>query len=475
MQHLPSKPSRLTAPHRVSSLGLLALALAALAAAWAGSGAVTTSQPTIRLTPVVSRVQPGVETSSAGATPDSDTEPTTDAPLDREQAQHLAHLGIPRWHAAGYRGQGVKVAVLDSGFRGYHKFLGDALPARVTAKSFRHDGNLEAKDSQHGIWCAAVVHTVVPDAELLLANWEPDAPEQFLAAVRWARQMGARVLTCSVIMPSWSDGEGGGAVNAELARILGTGGSASDVLCFASAGNTALRHWHGTFHDGGDRVHEWRPGQKDNLITPWGKERVAFEVCWRDGADYDLTIIDDTNGATVAQSLARVDKSRSCAVARFTPTASHTYRVRLRLASGPGGSFHAVALGGGLKFATSRGSIPCPADGPAVIAVGAVDRNGCRACYSSCGPNSKQPKPDFVAPVPFPGAWRSKPFTGTSAAAPQAAAVAALLWSRHLEQRADQVCRALRASARDLCEPGHDCETGYGEISLPALDQTLAR
>src|SRR5262245_38804384 len=33
--------------------------------------------------------------------------------------QHLARLGVDRWHDAGLRGRGVKIAVLDSGFRGY--------------------------------------------------------------------------------------------------------------------------------------------------------------------------------------------------------------------------------------------------------------------------------------------------------------------------------------------------------------------
>src|SRR5262245_15461904 len=30
--------------------------------------------------------------------------------------RHLARLGVDRWHAAGHRGRGVKVAILDSGF-----------------------------------------------------------------------------------------------------------------------------------------------------------------------------------------------------------------------------------------------------------------------------------------------------------------------------------------------------------------------
>ena len=93
--------------------------------------------------------------------------------------------------------------------------------------------------------------------------------------------------------------------------------------------------------------------------------------------------------------------------------------------------------------------------------------NGQRLSYSSCGPNSRLPKPDFVAQVPFPTLCRERPFAGTSAAAPQAAALAALVWARHPGWSASQVRAALRGSARDLEAPGHDWETGFGLIHLP--------
>ena len=140
-----------------------------------------------------------------------------------ERAVLLEDMGVPAWHAAGWRGQGVKVAVLDPGFRGYKAHLGEALPEHVTVRSFRDDGDLEAKDSQHGILCGEVVHAVAPDAELLLANWEPERPDRFVEAVRWARRQGARIVSCSVVMPTWSDGDGGGEVHQALTDALGKG------------------------------------------------------------------------------------------------------------------------------------------------------------------------------------------------------------------------------------------------------------
>lgn len=384
-----------------------------------------------------------------------------------QRAQHLVRLGATRGHAEGHRGRGITVAVLDSGFRGYRDYLGKSLPARVTVRSFRADRNLEARDSQHGILCAEVVHAIAPEAELLFANWEPDHPEAFIEAVRWARDQGARIITCSVIMPSYSDGEGGGPVHEALARALGTGGNRGDLLCFASAGNTAQRHWAGRYRPGRDGWHEWEAGQPDNRLSPWGGERVSVELCCTGGAAYDLVIRDADTGAEVARSLAKDRPARGSAQVRFEPQPHKRYTVRVRLAQGRPGAFHVVALHSGLEVTTSRGSIAFPADGPDVIAVGAVDRDGRRASYSSCGPNSSRPKPDLVAPVPFPSLSRSRPFAGTSAAAPQAAGLAALCWARHPDWTAGHVRRALQTAARDLGPAGHDWETGYGMAQLP--------
>src|SRR5206468_7292027 len=142
----------------------------------------------------------------------------------------LAELGVDGWLAAGASGRGIKVAVLDSGLRGYKDQLGKALPAKVTARSFRKDGDLEARKSQHGVLCGEVIHALAPEAELLFANWEPSNPQKFLEAVRWAVREGAQVISCSIIMPTWSDGEGGGPIHAELEHLLGDGMHPGDVL-----------------------------------------------------------------------------------------------------------------------------------------------------------------------------------------------------------------------------------------------------
>jgi subtilisin family serine protease len=382
-------------------------------------------------------------------------------------ARALERLGVTAWHKAGQQGRGIKVAILDSGFRGYRYALGKALPARVQTRSFRRDGNLEAKESQHGILCAEVVCALAPEAELLLANWEPEQPEQFLQAVQWARQQGARIISCSIIMPTWSDGEGGGTVHARLSRALGEGDRAGDVLCFASAGNTALRHWAGTFRAGRGGWHRWGRSGPDNAVLPLCGERVSVELYGPPGAAYELVLRDTTAKRDLGRTRSP-GADGGPAVVRFDPHDGHQYAVRVRLRAGKAGRFHLTALGGRLEHAARQGSIPFPGDGPEVLAVGAVDGRGRRCYYSSCGPIGGRTKPDLAAPVPFPSKWRSsQPFGGTSAAAPQAAGLAALVWGRHPDWTAQQVRAALCQAARPPTMAAHNCETGYGELHLP--------
>jgi subtilisin family serine protease len=428
-----------------------------------------------------------------------DPEAAALASIHRDQANHLTFLGVDRWHLCGYRGQGIKIAILDTGFRGYRAYLGNTLPARIQTRCFRDDGNFEGKNSQHGILCAEVVHALAPEAELLLATWEPDSSERFLEAARWAKESGARIISCSVLMPSWSDGDGGGDFHQELRRILrsdrvqsdrGSGvffrpmltdsvdsaaisgglkktpDPLSDALLFACAGNTAQRHWTGRFHAGTDGFHEWQPDQTINNLRPWGYDRVSVELYCQAATQYEI-IVRDENAEEVSRSKLVSGTTGPSVAARFVPQPQSTYQVQVRLKQGKPGNFHLVVLGGTLSIVTSQGSVACPADGTEAIAVGAVTRAGRRLDYSSCGLETHALKPDFVAPVPFPTTVRSQAFSGTSAAAPQAAALAAVLWSRHPQWNADQIRAILVKSAHDVGPPGPDCETGFGMIALP--------
>ena len=98
--------------------------------------------------------------------------------------------------------------------------------------------------------------------------------------------------------------------------------------------------------------------------------------------------------------------------------------------------------------------------------MGAIDWNGQRADYSACGGAAGR-KPELVAPVPFPCPGEEGGFGGTSAAAPQAAALAALLAGRHPGWTARQIRERMLTSARPIGRPGYRPETGHGRLWLP--------
>jgi subtilisin family serine protease len=416
-------------------------------------------------------VRPTAPTLSVGAGFGESEESPSPAPTAvflaaKQQQKHLAGIGVGDWHSAGYRGRGVKIAVLDTGFRGYHNFLGKTLPKNVVARSFRTDGDIEARDSQHGILCAEVIHAIAPDAELIFADWDAGRDDEFLAAVRWARGQGARVLSCSVIMPSWSDGEGGGDVHHALTALLAD--APADLICFASAGNTTERHWAGTFRDAGEGWHAWKPGQRDNGLRPWSDERVHVELYGRAGGNYELVVLDAGTGREIGRAATDPNRhDRLSAAIRFFPETGHRYSVRVHHLSGPAGAFHLTTTFGSLDETTPGGNVCFPGDGAEVVAVGAVDEGGRRQYYSAVGADPAHVKPDLVATVPFPVLTRDRPFGGTSAACPQAAALAALWLSHHPDWKAQRVRQAMQTSAVDLNTPGPDCETGYGLIHLP--------
>jgi hypothetical protein len=257
---------------------------------------------------------------------------------------------------------------------------------------------------------------------------------------------------------------GQGSIHRALTQILGP-----DVLFCASAGNTAKRHWCGKFRDRGDGYHAWDEGHIDNALSRLGSDRVSVELCWKPGPDYDLKVVDRATGEEIAASPARQDCVRGAAVARFFPSADRRYAVEVHRARGTPGRFHLVALSSGseLEFCNRRGSVCFPADGPEVMAVGAVDGTGQRMPYSSCGRDEGDLKPDLVARVPFPSRSREMPFGGTSAAAPQASALGALLLSRNPSLTAPQVRQQFRSFAVRTEPSAPSCETGFGLIRLP--------
>ncbi|MXW81515.1 MAG: hypothetical protein F4Z57_21525, partial [Gemmatimonadetes bacterium] len=81
-------------------------------------------------------------------------------------SEGVSRIGALANHSAGVKGQGVKVAIIDGGFKGANKLSGD-MPARWNYYDYTGEG-IYAGDSVHGTACAEIIHDVAPEAELYL-------------------------------------------------------------------------------------------------------------------------------------------------------------------------------------------------------------------------------------------------------------------------------------------------------------------
>ena len=151
-----------------------------------------------------------------------------------------------------------------------------------------------------------------------------------------------------------------------------------------------------------------------------------------------------------------------------------------------------IAVARGMVVVVSAGNegnklwhyVTTPADAEDVIAVGAVHvQSATIASFSSRGPSADgRIKPDIVAPGQFiysvdgarsavPGTFAEEQyvrFNGTSAAAPLAAGVAALVLQANPALSPIQVNERLRSTATDLGPVGPDTIFGYGLVQAPA-------
>lgn len=105
-------------------------------------------------------------------------------------------------------------------------------------------------------------------------------------------------------------------------------------------------------------------------------------------------------------------------------------------------------------------AVKYPAAYPTVLAVGGVDANKQVLSKSNRGPELDLVAPWRVFTTALGGGYGYN--EGTSMAAPQVAAVAALLWSQHPDWEPYQIRNQLRQSAEDIGSRGWDPVSGYG-------------
>jgi hypothetical protein len=374
--------------------------------------------------------------------------------------------------SAGWRGQNVKIAIIDLGFAGLSRALDSKVIKReviVDTQDYTGEG-LEV-GTAHGTGVAEIVHAMAPQAWLYLKKVADEI--DLSNAVDDAIAQGVQIINYSVGVANANFGDGTGIVAAIVDRARAHG-----ILWVNAAGNHAQSHWMGPFSDRNfNNWLEFAPGREELLVKVDFPGSIQLYLTWDDwprtAQDFDLFLY-DAQGRLVASSqnyqTGFEEPTEQIEYVAWAPgvyrarvLARRVFRTNIRLKI-----FNLSQQP--IEPNVPAGSILTPADARGAFAVGAISvrswKDGPQEPFSSQGPTSDgRIKPDIAGPDGV-SSFTLTYFSGTSASAPHVAGAAALLLSQHPEWTADQLESALEAQAVDLGEPGKDNIYGAGRLDL---------
>ncbi|MBN1146990.1 MAG: S8 family serine peptidase [Anaerolineales bacterium] len=395
------------------------------------------------------------------------------APLPSTSLESLSMIAADEWHAAGYAGQGLKVAVLDGGFDGYRDLLGSDLPANVIVQSFVSGYEVDQMGSVHGTACAEIVYDIAPQAELYLVTAETVA--EFRQAVDWLLAQGVDIITHS---GGWLYGpkDGNSAPAAVVSKAVSAG-----VLWVNSSGNYAVNHYRGDFTDDDeDGFHEFSPGDEMMAFEPDGQVQMVLN--WDDwevgDQDFDLFVVDADGNEIVSSENTQSGPGDSAEMIIYDFSDSGPYYIVFyALAVTRPARFDFYIPDTDIEYFTIEYSLNTPGDAASALTVGAVNWEDDKLeYYSSQGPTEEgRLKPEISAPARVDTTVYSKPFFGTSASTPHVAGAAALVWQAYPNLTAKQVADFLIANSIDYGPGGADYGFGYGRLWLGPAPSSAAQ
>ena len=291
-------------------------------------------------------------------------------PLDYGfSADQLIQIGVPPVHAQGFNGEGVTLAILDTGFRKSHEaFAQHYAEGRVLAEwDFINDDDNTANEVADGdvtsqwnhgtyIWSTSAgykdgsVYGPAYKANFLLAKTEdvrsetPVEEDNWVAALEWAESLGADVLTSSLAYLAWDIGSGTSYTYADMDGATATTSIAASmaagmgiVVCNAMANSGPAI---GTLHAPADAFDILAVGAvaSNGYIASFSSRGPAYdgrpkpEVCARGVATACATASDDnTYGAVNGTSLSTpLVAGAACVLIQARPNLS-PYDIRLAL------------------------------------------------------------------------------------------------------------------------------------------------
>ena len=175
--------------------------------------------------------------------------------------------GAPAWHAAGLKGQGVKIGIIDAGFEGFQGLMGTELPSSVQARCYTDIGvftsNIsdctDSEDSEsrrlHGTAVTEAAFDIAPEATYYIAN--PTSWGDLQSTVVWMVEHDVDVINHSVGWLWEGPGDGTTPFSNGVLRSVDTA-VANGITWVNAAGNSAQDTWYGRFADSnGDGWHEF--------------------------------------------------------------------------------------------------------------------------------------------------------------------------------------------------------------------------
>ena len=406
--------------------------------------------------------------------------------------------GSLAWNQAGYTGQGIKVGIIDGGFRGFSDLMGAELPQTVVARCYQLVGqpsenlaDCEDTTSDHGTKVAESVIDIAPEVSLYISD--PRTRANLRDAVDWMISEGVSVINHSV---SWTfDGPGDGTSPLSISP-LNTVDLAVDsgVLWVNAAGNYAQKTWfqRGAYSDPDDDGIINFTMLDEGITVFLGEGRKSVELRWDDSwgeatRDFDLALYDARGTRVQLTADPQSGGGGHIPLERmiYTVPSRGLYSIAVIHRSGSVPDWiQLVVRGSGvgpIQYHTGIGSIINPAESanPGMLAVGAAhwsDVNSIES-YSSRGPTPDgRVKPDIVGAACGETATSSS-FCGTSQAAPHVAGMAALVRQRFPGYSPEQVVVYLKENAEQrVSSPDPNSTWGHGfiklSIGLPSIQST---
>ena len=392
-------------------------------------------------------------------------------------SEGLALIRAPENHAIGVKGQGVKVAIIDGGFKGADN-LPEDMPVRWWQRDYTREGIYAGTDA-HGTACAEIVYDVAPEAELYLYK---------VADIVDLENAKDRCIENGVAIVNYSAtwvGEGFGDGRGLICDIVNDAAD-NGILWVNAVGNYAKKHYASFWRDSDDdNRHDFAAG--DDMVNFVEEVEIGdvirVTLTWDDWptttADYDLYLYyqDAFGNITEASKSTDVqgDGGAPMEFIEYFAGRAGTYGISVvRVGEAQPKNFRVWSWHYDIEYPVPASSLGIPSDARGALSVGAIHRDqwdlGIVASYSSRGPTADgRIKPDLVAPsgVTTASYGMYRLFGGTSAATPHVAGAAALLKSANPALARDELWQALVESAVDIGAPGKDDSTGYGKLVLP--------